>query len=157
PASPPPADKPSTGAAPTEVSPAMAVCSTADLKPIAVAPGVVPTDRQPVGLRSSQAEVKGFSYVNVGSDDVFPVDFTFDVADTTDKLLPYEQIVFKDGKLSVSIRDLEWTKAKSKNEAAAKPGVALRIVVFGGPHEIAISGLDKVGAELKKESKGRVK
>jgi hypothetical protein len=29
--------------------------------------------------------------------------------------------------------------------------------VFGGPQEIAISGLDKVGAELKKESTGKVK
>jgi hypothetical protein len=154
---PAPAEKPPTGPAAAEGPPATAVCSVTDLTRIPVAPGVAPTDRQLVGLRSSQAEVKGFAYVNVGGDDVFPVDFTFDLPDSTDKLLPYEQMLFKDGKLSVSIRDLEWAKAKSKSEAAAKPGVALRIVVFGGPQEIAISGLDKVGAELKKESKGKVR
>jgi len=160
PASTTPAEKPPTPAVASEPAPpAVAVCSAADLKPLTAPAGIdlKDKDRQPVGLRSSQTEFKASQYVNVGGPEVFPVDFTFDLTDSKDKLIPYEHGALTGAKLWVSFPGgLQWSDAKHKNDPPPKPAVALRIMVVGGPQEVAISGLDKVGAELKKSSKGGV-
>jgi hypothetical protein len=153
---PPPPPAPSVPT-PTSEAPLPQVCAAEDFKSLTALSGI--TNRQMVGLRNSKIDIDAWSYVRDpyvrDLDDASPVSFTFDLGASVDRLIPYEPVALPRTKLLVApIPKLSWEQdAKPKNASPAKPGTAVRIMVVGGPQEIAVSGLDKLGGELKKLNK----
>jgi hypothetical protein len=130
------------------------VCAARTLRPLPVPDGVMLESMQTVGLRSSSRSASGFEYVDVRRDTI-PLGTELDIADTVAKLIPYEAAAVtrrndKDS-LWVSIWGIDESLFKRK-EPATKPTRTLRLIVVGGAAELAISGLDLVGTELKNQS-----
>jgi hypothetical protein len=126
PAPPAPAASPPRPSVPTAIAPMPApktpsaqVCSAEDLKPL-TAPAVV-ADRQMVGLRSPLSDIRAWHYVPL-AEAAFPVNFTFDLSASAEKLIQYEPVVLEGTKLLVSpIPRLSWEDAKPDNRYAMRP------------------------------------
>jgi hypothetical protein len=130
------------------------VCSVEKLQPIALAPGTVPLPGQAVGVRNSRTEADGFDYVRVVGSDAVPLHVKFDLTDSKGKLLPYETVA---GSRSSDSLLVTLTGVDASHAKKAFPSKVLRVVVVGGAPEVAISGLDAVGAEIKRQSAGRLR
>jgi hypothetical protein len=103
----------------TSAAPPPAVCSVEDFKLFtATAPMA---DRQMVGLRNSRSEIGGWNYIGE-LDFAAPVNLTFDLGASAEKLIQYEPVVLLGTKLLVStIPRLSWGDAKPDNRNATRP------------------------------------
>ena len=141
--------------APKSPTPITAVCSISAPQPITLAAGTMPKSLQAVGLRNNDAEADKFDFVSAANDAV-PLGSTFDLNNSRGKLVRYDAVARDGADLWVSLLGVEEPRTNPK-DAAVKTDSLLRIIVVGGPAEVAISGLADVGAELKKLSAGRIK
>jgi hypothetical protein len=128
------------------------VCNADTLRPMSVAG--IPKSLQAVGLRNNDAEPDKFDYHLYPEDVAVSLGATFNLADSQGKLVPYDTVARNGADLWVSLLGVEEPRP---NAAAAKPESLVRIIVVGGPAEVAMSGLADVGAELKRLGAGRVK
>jgi hypothetical protein len=135
--------------------PAPIVCSIGAPQQITLAASIKPKSLQAVGLRNNDAEAEKFDFVSAANDAV-PLGSTFDLTNSRGKLVPYDAVARDGADLWVSLLGVEEPRTNPK-DAAVKTDSLLRIIVVGGPAEVAISGLAEVGAELKKLSAGRIK
>jgi len=119
------------------------------------------TDRQMVGWRNAKREGEAYDYLaEVG--DAVGLDAVADLTTSANKVVPYDAV----GKIAprevpghrspsvwVSLKygGLRWKPGHRKSE----PQLPVRVIVAGGAPEIAMSGLDAVGAELRRQSSGR--
>jgi hypothetical protein len=160
--------KPATGE-PTPGKPAVvrrdappgpqSVCRIDTFQPVPVLHEV--TDRQMVGWRNSKKEGEAYDYLSAVGDAI-GFDAVADLTTSVDKVVPYEAV----GKIlpnealgrkspsvwvSMKYGGLRWKPSHKKST----PSLPVRVIVAGGAPEIAMSGLDAVGAELRKQSSGR--
>jgi hypothetical protein len=141
--------------APKPPVPITAVCSIGAPQQITLAASIKPKPLQAVGLRNNDAEAEKFDFVSAANDAV-PLGSTFDLTNSRGKLVPYDAVARDGTDLWVSLLGVEEPRTNPK-DAAVKTDSLLRVIVVGGPAEVAISGLAEVGAELKKLSAGRIK
>lgn len=157
------AEAPTVPAAAAEMS----VCRSDDREPIEMLrDAAAPAASYTVGLRNGLTEAAAFNLERV-SEEVFDLDLKLDVADSAGKLVAYEALRASreetvDGE-AVDIFPVTFAGVGADRAVAAaaspqssEPGSRLRILLVGEPKAIAISGLDKVEAELTKQSKGAV-
>jgi hypothetical protein len=135
------------------------VCRIDNFQPVAVLEEV--SDRQMVGWRNAKKEVEAYDYLAavgdaIGLDAV--ADLTTSVNkvvsyDSVGKIAPSEALGRKSGSVWISMKygGLRWKPGHRKSE----PPLPVRVIVAGGAPEIAMSGLDAVGAELRRQSSGR--
>jgi hypothetical protein len=133
-----------------------AVCSIGTLQPISFAASIMPKSLQAVGIRNNDAEAEEFDYHPYPEDAAVSLGSTFALTNSQGKLVPYEAVARDGTDLWVSLPGVEEPRVNPRG-AAVKPDSLLRIIVVGGPAEVAMSGLAEVGAELKKLSAGRVR
>jgi hypothetical protein len=110
-------------------------------------------DMQTVGLRNNKKDAEAYDYVAEVADAV-GLNAIADMAASGNKFVPYEAMGRQGDKLWVSVKDSGALRVKPGYRRPAPP-VSVRVIVAGGPTEIATSGLDAVGAELGKQSAGR--
>jgi hypothetical protein len=137
------------------------VCGMATLAPLTVSAGVALASPQTVGIRNDRTEARGFDYLGASARSL---DGNLDIADNARKLVPYEAVAESRRNASeplwVSIAGMDEPRAgltEVAEVAAARPARNLRVIIVGGAAEIAISGLDLVGAELNKQSGDPIK
>jgi hypothetical protein len=152
----------------SETTAAASVCSVEDLKPLAVHGATNLTSLQMVGRRNQDKEAEGHDY-DVVSGDATPLGRTFDIADSAGKLIAYEAVGgarhnftptetgdIRKPPMWVSIVGVDASRAKPRERATTPAARTLRMIVVGGAQEIAISGLELVGAELRKPSRNPI-
>ena len=110
-------------------------------------------DMQTVGLRNNKKDAEAYDYVAEVADAV-GLNAIADMAASGNKFVPYEAMGRQGDKLWVSVKDSGALRVKPGYRRPPPP-VSVRVIVAGGPTEIATSGLDAVGAELGKQSAGR--
>lgn len=121
------------------------VCEVGTLTPLPVANGTVPASLQEVGFRNTRVEAHGFDY---SGSDARPIDGNLDIADSASKLVRYEAIAAspRSGTELISFPGTDESHLR-RNRAPAK---TLTILVVAGPAELAMSGLELVGNELRR-------
>jgi hypothetical protein len=124
------------------------VCEVPRLTPLPVANGMVPASLQEVGLRNARIEARGFDYPGAGSD-VRPLDSNLDIADSARKLIRYEAIGARRNGAELLWVSLAGTD-ESRLRRARGPAKTLTLIVVAGAAELAMSGLDLIGNELRK-------
>jgi hypothetical protein len=108
-----------------------------------------------VGVRNLRSEAHGFNYISIVGDAI-PLGTTIDLAESKGKVALYETIAGLQGGdgLWVSLLGVDGSHSKKKENDSTR---LLRVIVVGGAPEVSISGLDQVGAELKRQSRDGVK
>lgn len=144
-------EKGSTALPAKEEPTANQVCNADQFQPLPEPVGTTFRSPQMVGLRNTQLESKGFDYISA-SGDALPLDVNVDIAGSKGKLVPYEAILGARDDW-VSLPGVDESRVKTKSKTASK---LLQLVIVGGAPEIAMSGLDLVEAELKRQSKSRL-
>jgi hypothetical protein len=121
------------------------VCEFRTLTPLPVANGTVPASLQEVGFRNTRVEAHGFDY---SGSDARPLDGNLDIADSASKLVRYEAIAAspRSGTELISFPGTDESHLR-RNRTPAK---TLTMLVVAGPAELAMSGLDLVGNELRR-------
>lgn len=142
----PPAPKPPGAVA--------SVCAIDAAQPMSLAADSMPVSLQAVGFRNNEAEAEKFDY-HPYPDATVPLGSTFDLTDSRGKLVPYDAVARDGANLWVSLTGIE-EPYTSPREASVKADSLLRIMVVGGPAEVAMSGLAEVGTELKRLGAGRI-
>ena len=126
------------------------VCETRTLTPLPVANGMVPASLQAVGLRNARAEARSFEYSGTGTD-ARALEANLDIGDSARKLVRYETVAGgrRNGAewIWVSLPGTDESRLRRTGDATAK---TLTMMVVGGAAEVAVSGLDLVGNELRK-------
>jgi hypothetical protein len=146
----PPAAKPATPAR-KEAAPGPPTVCGLNFKPLPAADDL--KDMQTVGLRNNKKEAEAYDYLAEVADAV-GLNAVADMAASVNKFVPYEAVGRQGDKLWVSMKDNGALRVKPGYRKPPPP-VSVRVIVAGGPTEIATSGLDAVGAELGKQSAGR--
>jgi hypothetical protein len=127
------------------------ICDASTGHPLPMPKDLKLASLQTVGRRNDSALAEGYEYLVSG--DAFSIGKMIDVADSRRKLVPYETVAVSRAaapeKLWVSIPGVDESRGKRPEPAAAKPVRTLRIIVFSGAAELAISGLDLVDAPFK--------
>jgi hypothetical protein len=149
-----PANKDPKTAAPKGPTAIPQVCSIDTLQPMPVAAGIGLKPLQTVGIRNTRNEARKFDYQEPPADAAIRLSSIFDLTDSRGKLVPYDSVAVDRSRDPADL----WVSLTGVAELrpAVKPESLLRIIVVGGPAEVAMSGLAEVGAELKKQGGGRI-
>jgi hypothetical protein len=154
-----PAPRNSDAAVVKDDTPAHPVCDVRTLAPLSVASRATLASFQAVGVRNGKKETRGFEYFGDGSN-ARAVDGSLDIADSTEKLIPYEAIPERgrgrSDLLLVSMAGTDETRLR-QTSTPAKNVKTIRVIVVAGAAELAISGLDQVDGELRKPGSDPVK
>ncbi len=131
-----------------------AICNlaAAGLKPLTFAGVDKPASLLTVGIRNSEWTAPGFDF-EATANDAAPRNVDYAIPGRLGELVAFDAVARKDA-------DTQWVSIQGAEERTkrdrAPPTTLIRIVVVAGAPELANSGLDAVGKELKKQS-GRVK
>jgi hypothetical protein len=151
-----PANRDKLPSAPKPPGAIASVCAidAAQPQPVSLAAGFMPVSLQTVGFRNNDTGAEKFDY-HPYPDATVPLGSTFDLTDSRGKLVPYDTVARDGADLWVSLTGIEEPRT-SPRDASVKADSLLRIMVVGGPAEVAMSGLDGVDVELKSLGAGRI-
>jgi hypothetical protein len=126
------------------------VCDASNGRALNVAGDVKLASLQTVGVRNDSAAASGFEFLVSG--DTLSIDKKVDIADSASKLVPYDAVATaRSGAAStlwVSIAGVDESRGK-RSDAPAAPERTLRVIVFAGATELAMSGLEQIDGALK--------